>query len=118
MTNRVRIARQAARDGVPAPTVECDYVLAHIVAALGALDDSHGLVFKGVTALQLCCFDDCRNSANLDFSVAEGDLEAAGATIEAALEAVTGAIDALELTDDDPRRIGHQGPLGRPRRTA
>ena len=47
MTNRVRITRQAARDGVPAPTVERDYVLAHIIAALGAIDTSHGLVCKG-----------------------------------------------------------------------
>ena len=29
MTNRAQITRQAARDGVPAPTVERDYVLAH-----------------------------------------------------------------------------------------
>ena len=34
MTNRAQITRQAARDGVPAPTVERDYVLAHIIAAL------------------------------------------------------------------------------------
>ena len=47
MTNRVQITRQAARDGEPAPTVERDYVLAHIIAALGTVDDSHGLVFKG-----------------------------------------------------------------------
>ena len=39
MTNRAQITRQAARDGLPAPTVERDYVLAHIIAALGA---SHG----------------------------------------------------------------------------
>ena len=50
MTNRAQITRQAARDGVPAPTVERDYVLAHIIAALGAIDASHGLVFKGGTA--------------------------------------------------------------------
>ena len=68
MTNRTQITRKAARDGVPAPTVERDYVLAHIVAALGALDDSHGLVFKGGTALRLCFFDDYRHSAHLDFS--------------------------------------------------
>ena len=42
MTNRAQITRQAARDGVPAPTVERDYVLAHIIAALGAIDASHG----------------------------------------------------------------------------
>lgn len=32
MSNRAQITRQAARDGVPAPTVERDYVLAHIIA--------------------------------------------------------------------------------------
>ena len=115
MTNRAQITHQAARDGVPAPTVERDYVLADIVGALGALDDSHGLVFKGGTALRLCYFEDYRYSADLDFSVVEGDLEAAYATIEAALTAATGAIDALSLTNDEPRRIGYQGPLGRPR---
>ena len=67
MTNRAQITRQAARDGVPAPTVERDYVLARIIAALGALDDSHGLVFKGGTALRLCYFEDYRYSADLDF---------------------------------------------------
>ena len=34
MSNRAQITRQAARDGVPAPTVERDYVLAHIIAGL------------------------------------------------------------------------------------
>ena len=115
MTNRAQITQQAARDGVPAPTVERDYVLAHIIAALGALGDGHGLVFKGGTALRLCYFEDYRYSADLDFSVVEGDLEAAYATIEAALAAVTGAVDALSLTDDEPKRIGYQGPLRRQR---
>ena len=115
MTSRAQITRQAARDGVPAPTVERDYVLAHIIAALGALDDGHGLVFKGGTALRLCYFEDYRYSADLDFSMVEGDLSAACTTIEAALAAVTGAIDALNLTDDEPKRIGYRGPLGRQR---
>ena len=60
--------RESARDGVPAPTVERDDVLAHIIAALGALNDSHGLVFKGGTALRLCFIEDYRYSAHLDFS--------------------------------------------------
>lgn len=115
MTNRAQITRQAARDGVPAPTVERDYVLAHIIAALGALDDGHGLVFKGGTALRLCYFEDYRYSADLDFSIVEGDLDAAYTTIEAALAAVTGAIDMLNLTDDEPKRIRYRGPLGRRR---
>ena len=45
----------------------------------------------------------------------EGDLESAYATIEAALASVTGTIDALRLTDDEPKRIGYRGPLGRRR---
>ena len=72
MTNRAQTTRQAARNGVRAPTVERDDVLAHIIAALGALlgalGDSHGLVFKGGTALRLCYFEDYRYSAHLDFS--------------------------------------------------
>ena len=115
MSNRAQITQQAARDGVPAPTVERDYVLAHIIAAFGALGHGHGLVFKGGTALRLCYFEGYRYSADLDFSVVEGGLEAAYATIEAALAAVAGAIEAVNLTDDEPRRIAYQGPLGRQR---
>ena len=115
MTNRAQITRQAARDGVPAPTVERDYVLAHIMAALGTLDDGHGLVFKGGTALRLCYFEDYRYSADLDFSVVEGSIDAAYATIETALGAVAGAVDALHLTDHEPKRIAYRGPLGRQR---
>ena len=47
MSNRAQITQQAARDGVPAPALERDYVLAHIIAGLGSLGDKHGLVFKG-----------------------------------------------------------------------
>ena len=95
------------------PTVERDYVLAHVIAALGALGEGHGLVFKGGTALRLCYFEDYRYSADLDFSVVKGDLEAAYATIEEALAVVTAAVDTLNLTDDEPKRIAYQGPLGR-----
>lgn len=105
MTNRAQLTQQAARDGVPATTVERDYALAHIVATLGSLAAGHGLVFKGGTALRLCYFEDYRYSADLDFSVVDGDREGAYATIDAALAAVSGAIDALRLTEDEPRRI-------------
>ena len=101
------------RDGVPAPAVERDYVLAHIIAGLGSLGDKHGLVFKGGTALRLCYFEDYRYSADLDFSVVEGDLNAAYKTVEAALAAVSGAVDALALTDEEPRRITYKGPLSK-----
>lgn len=84
MSNLAQITQQAARDGVPAPTVERDYVLAHIIAGLGSLNGDHGLVFKGGTALRLCYFNDYRYSADLDFSVVKGDLGAAYGTIAAA----------------------------------
>ena len=42
MTNKAQITQQAARDEVPAPTVERDYVLAHIIAGLASLGDDHG----------------------------------------------------------------------------
>ena len=115
MSNRAQITQQAARDGVPAPTVERDYVLAHIIAGLGSLSDDHGLVFKGGTALRLCYFNDYRYSADLDFSVVKGDLAAAYGTIEAGFAAVTGAVESLTLTEEEPRRIGYRGPLGRRR---
>ena len=44
-------------------------VLAHIIAALGTLDDSHGLVLKGGAALMLRFFEDCRYSAHLVVSL-------------------------------------------------
>ena len=115
MSSRALITRQAALDGVPAPTVERDYVLAHIVAGLGRLADDHGLVFKGGTALRLCYLDDFRYSADLDFSVVEGDLATAYATIEAAFAEVSGAVESLTLTDEEPRRIVYKAPLGRQR---
>ena len=115
MNIQAQITRQAARDGVEAPTVERDYVLAHVMAALGVLGVSHGLVFKGGTALRLCYFMDYRYSADLDFSVVGDDIEGAYATIEAALALVTGTVRGLSLTDDKPRRIAYLGPLGRQR---
>ncbi len=115
MSNLAQITQQAARDGVPGPTVERDYVLAHIMAALGAMDRDHDLVIKGGTAIRLCYFKDYRYSADLDFSVLEDEIEGAYTTIETALSQVTGAVESLNLTSDEPKRIAYQGPLGRRR---
>ena len=51
---KAQITRKASEDGVAAKTVERDYVLAHIVAAIAATDEASKLVFKGGTALRLC----------------------------------------------------------------
>lgn len=58
MSNRAQITRQLTHGGVPVPTVEQDYVLAHVMAALGVLGGSHVLVFKGGMAPKLCYFKD------------------------------------------------------------
>lgn len=117
MIARQQIIRKADADGVPAPTVERDYVLAHCLVAVSRLPEAGSLVFKGGTALRMCYFDDYRYSADLDFSLIQdmaGD-EALPA-ISRGLEMVKEEIDftALGLTDDGTK-IAYEGPLGRPR---
>ncbi len=115
MTTRAHITRRAAKDGVPARTVERDYVLAHVIAGVATLGDETSLVFKGGTALRLCHFDEYRYSADLDFSLVSGSIDDGYASISSALEATSGSIEGLRLTDDEPPRIAYVGPLGRER---
>lgn len=115
MITRAHITRQASRDGVPARTVEKDYVLAHVVAAVAGLGSDSQLIFKGGTALRLCHFEDYRYSADLDFSVTDISLDDALDAISLALGSAGGSIEGLRLTDDSPPRIAYLGPLGRER---
>lgn len=114
MINRNLIIRRADEDGVPAVTVERDYVLAHVLTALADAEDDR-LVFKGGTALRLCHLDDHRYSADLDFSLVD-DLDLAGARelVAAALERCreTIGLPELGLTADPIPRIRYRGPLG------
>lgn len=116
MIPRQQIIRTADRDGVPAPTVERDYVLSHVVASLAEDPGAKDLMFKGGTALQMCYFEDFRYSADLDLSVS--------GTVERAVEILSRALDVcrqtigfpeLALTDETKPRIGYLGPLGRQR---
>jgi predicted nucleotidyltransferase component of viral defense system len=117
MITKAQIIRLASREGVPAKTVERDYVLAHIVAAIAELGQDAGsmLVFKGGSALRLCHVEGYRYSADLDFSVVGGSLEDALEVIARALGAAGGSAEGLRLTDDVPPRIAYLGPLGRER---
>lgn|GEM_PF-4156954 len=72
MIDRNQIIKQADDDGVPAATVERDYVLNHALAAIANCEQAQQIVFKGGTALRLCYFDDYRYSADLDFSLIGG----------------------------------------------
>ncbi len=65
------ITDRADNEHMPAQTIERDYVLAHLCADIGALNDSR-LVFKGGTLLRLCFFETYRYSADLDFSAIDG----------------------------------------------
>lgn len=118
MINRNQIIRQADDDGVPAATVERDYVLSHVLAAIAACEQAERIVFKGGTALRLCFFEDYRYSADLDFSLI-GELDRPGA-LHAVAEALVVCrqalgLTALSLTDATPPRIEYTGPLGRSR---
>lgn len=102
--------------------VERDYVLAHIVAQLHRLTvpDGGRLVFKGGTALRLVHIGAYRYSADLDFTVIDGSVEAATAAMTDVLTAAlehTG-LTMLELTDGGSPAITYVGPLaaGKPRR--
>jgi len=111
------LTRIADTQDVDARTVERDYVLTHVLAAIGRQPGSHGMIFKGGTALRLCYFEGYRYSADLDFSL-QADANPAGA-----LEAVTAALGELaqrigfpHLTvAQDGKHIEYVGPLGKQR---
>ena len=114
------ITKRANEEQLPAQTIERDYVLAHLCAAIGAIGDPR-LVFKGGTLLRLCYFDPFRYSADLDFSAIDGlPRSEATATIAAAATACrerTG-MPALEVVagDRETAWVTYVGPLAsRPR---
>jgi len=115
------ITKRANTEQMPAQTIERDYVLTHLCADIGALNDPR-LVFKGGTLLRLCYFLSYRYSADLDFSVVDGLARTEASAIIAA--AVTACRQRLELplldlsTDDGPTAwVTYVGPLtAQPRR--
>jgi uncharacterized protein len=113
---RHAITRRADTDRVDATTVERDYVLAHIVAQLHhAIPQDGGLLaFKGGTALRFVHITDYRYSADLDFTVIDGDAELAIASITDALAAARqhAQLPYLELSGTDSPMINYIGPLG------
>ncbi len=115
------ITQRANDEQLPAQTIERDYVLAHLCAAIGAIGDPR-LVFKGGTLLRLCYFEDYRYSADLDFSAVGGlSVEDARTRVAAATDACRTRLEmpVLELTDGDggPPWVTYVGPLGaKPRR--
>lgn len=95
MINRNEIIRRADADDVPAPTVERDYVLAHVMCAIARHDGAAGMIFKGGTALRLCYIADFRYSADLAFSLL-------GVSRDDATAAVVEALESLRETPGSP----------------
>lgn len=117
MIPRSSFTRIADAHEVDAKTVERDYILTHIAAAIGARGGDHGLVFKGGTALRLCYFEDYRYSADLDFSLPEGaEREAALVSVAHALASATEQIGLPHLAlSSEGKAIEYEGPLGKRR---
>ena len=116
MLTRYAITQRADADGVDALVAERDYVLAHIIAQLhhAAPSDGGRLVFKGGTALRLVYIRAYRYSADLDFSVVDGEPEPCIAAIGEVLTAARAhaAFPCLELVGDGKPAISYVGPLG------
>lgn len=97
-----RFTRLADADGVDAKTVERNYVLTHVLAAICQQRGSERMVFKGGTALRLCYFEDYRYSADLDFSLTESMTgEEACDLLRAALRALTETLGFTHLDLED-----------------
>ena len=118
MISRSHFTRIADEHEVDAKTVERDYVLTHVLAAIGTHTADQGLVFKGGTALRLCYFEDYRYSADLDFSLLAGtEPEAALKSVAQALASLADQIALRYLAlAEDGKGIEYEGPLGKRRR--
>lgn len=115
MIHQNLIKRRADEDGLSAPAVERDYVLAHALAAISEHARQARIVFKGGSALRLCHLEDYRYSADLDFSLIDGlDTENALHLVADALADCKECLGfpLLSLTESTPPRIEYVGPLG------
>jgi predicted nucleotidyltransferase component of viral defense system len=116
MITFAQLTRIADRDGVDSATVERDYVLMQVLAAVYSVDRSSALVFKGGTLLRACYFDDYRYSADLDFSAIDGDSAEAIGTIASVLDECrdTVGFETLELTNmSGQSHLVYRRPQGR-----
>ena len=115
MITRADITRRADAEGVAAPDIERDYVLAHAISKIAKFDPGGKLVFKGGTSLRLIHFDNYRYSADLDFSVRSGTKDEAISLVESAFQDRGNATPKLSVDKEDQLRINYVGPLRKER---
>ena len=129
ITNR-EVANLAAEWQLAHHVVEKDYVLGWFLAAISEHPHTRSWVFKGGTCLRKCWFETYRFSEDLDFTVAESDLDVdllgdAFAEIASWLDDRCGlglivdgsAFRQRKNKRGDPTiegRLGYVGPLGMP----
>ena len=97
MITRYEIRQLSEKNGVPAITIDKDWVLGHIVAGIyhnSYLKDI--LVFKGGTCLKKCFFENYRFSEDLDFTaIKEIDLKLLRKNFKIVMEQITDHTDIL-----------------------
>lgn len=97
MINRYEIRQLSEKNGVPAITIDKDWVLGHVVA--GIYHNSYLksiLVFKGGTCLKKCYFENYRFSEDLDFTaIKEIDLKLLRKNFNTVLRQITENTDIL-----------------------
>lgn len=111
------LTRIADTQDIDAKTVERDYILTHVLAAISRQPGNHGMIFKGGTSLRLCYFEGYRYSADLDFSLqADANPAEALESVNAALSELAQRIALPHLTvARDGKHIEYVGPLGKQR---
>lgn len=94
------LQQRARKLGLPLDTVAKDYVIGHLLAAVGAQPElESALVFKGGTALKKLYFGDYRFSEDLDYTAVK---EPSGKALEAALR---------DAVDEGVRTLSERGPF-------
>lgn len=92
--------REYAREAkLPTALIEKDYILSVALAFISKLPEARNLVFKGGTCLRKAYFPDYRVSADLDFTVLEGDRTALKRSVSTLENQELEGVSFLKLSD-------------------
>ena len=96
MIKKIEIIKNTEKYGVPANTIDKDWVLSHILGGLYSGELKSDLIFKGGTCLRKCYFDGYRFSEDLDFTLSkEYSIKEIEKEVNIALELINKHTDIL-----------------------